>query len=121
MDNEKLIEQPKFKFYPSDNPNFSPGLEVEFTSAIGQTFLETVDTLPEDIQKSDITLQVRFKITAKQNAKKVIDLVKGLYAMAKMAISNDDEELGNLFNSVKLDFKSDDDYVYIFIGASSYV
>ena len=39
--------------------------------------------------------------------------------MAKMAISNDDEELGNLFNSVKLDFKSDDDYVYVFIGVSS--
>jgi len=109
--------EPKFKFYPKDSPNFTPGLEVELFSAVGQSFIEASDSLQPEFKKSPAEIELRLKLTDSSKAKPVKDLIKGLFAMFKMQkeLFEDDEELQQLVNGLTIDFTNDDNYLYVYL------
>jgi len=112
----KTVE-PKFKFYPSDTPNFPHGIDIEVLAAVGQTFLENNDIFQEQCKNSPVTIQIRLKLTEAKNAKTIIDLVKGLIAMVKMNEELLDQgKIREIMSILKLDFTSDDNFVYIMFG-----
>ena len=83
MEINKPIET-KFRFYPSDNPYFVPGLEIEGLFAVGQSFIEASDGLLPEFKKNPVSVELRLKLTDSSKAKPVKDLIKGLFAMFKM-------------------------------------
>ncbi len=119
MELNNMDKESKLRLYPSDNPNFTPGLEAEFFSAVGQDFIQCSDQVSERVKKFPVTFQVKVKINHPSHAKRVKDVVKGLYALFKTQTDLIEEfEMEDLIPELQLDLENDDDYVYILFGLS---
>jgi len=108
---------PKFNFYPSDNSNFTPGIEIEISSAIGQSFVEAIDKMQPELKKSGVvTFQIVLKLTDASHAKPLQDLVKSFIGLCKNYFGRSiDEQFNDCIKSLTVEFSADETNLYVYI------